>query len=176
MELPLHEIVAITGRNGIGKSTFARCICGLKKSEGNILICNRKKKRKEFLKECYMVMQDVNHQLFTESVLDEVMISMKEENEQRAEEILSKLDLLPFKDRHPMSLSGSQKQRLAVASAIASGREILFFDEPTSGLDLYHMKEVAEVLKFLKKERKSVFVITHDQELIEECCTKRIQF
>lgn len=123
-----------------------------------------------------MVMQDVNHQLFTESVLDEVMISMKEENEQRAEEILSKLDLLPFKDRHPMSLSGSQKQRLAVASAIASGREILFFDEPTSGLDLYHMKEVAEVLKFLKKERKSVFVITHDQELIEECCTKRIQF
>ena len=75
-----------------------------------------------------------------------------------------------------MSLSGSQKQRLAVASAIASGREILFLDEPTSGLDLYHMKEVAEVLKFLKKERKSVFVITHDQELIEECCTKRIQF
>lgn len=123
MELPLHEIVAITGRNGIGKSTFARCVCGLEKSEGTILIRGHKKKRKELLKECYMVMQDVNHQLFTESVLDEVMISMKEENEQLAEEILSKLDLLPFKDRHPMSLSGGQKQRLAVASAIASERE-----------------------------------------------------
>lgn len=176
MDLPLHEIVAITGRNGIGKSTFARCICGLEKSEGSIAVCGVKKKRKELLKECYMVMQDVNHQLFTESVLDEVMISMKEENEEKAEKILSKLDLLPFKDRHPMSLSGGQKQRLAVASAIASQREILFFDEPTSGLDLYHMKEVADILKFLKEEGKSVFVITHDSELIEECCTNVYQF
>lgn len=176
MRLPLHEIIAITGRNGIGKSTFARCICGLEKSEGTILIHGRKKKHRELLKECYMVMQDVNHQLFTESVLDEVMICMKEENEKAAERILTKLDLLPLKDRHPMSLSGGQKQRLAVASAIASGREILFFDEPTSGLDLYHMKEVADILKFLKEEGKSVFVITHDSELIEECCTNVYQF
>lgn len=176
LELPLHEIIAITGRNGIGKSTFARCMCGLEKSEGNIFIHGKKKKRKELLKECYMVMQDVNHQLFTESVLDEVLISMKEENEEEAEKIVSQLDLLPLKERHPMSLSGGQKQRLAIASAIASGRDLLFFDEPTSGLDLYHMKEVADILKWLKKEGKSVFVITHDQELIEECCTRCIQF
>lgn len=49
-----------------------------------------------------MVMQEVNHQLFTESVLDEVLISMEEANQKRAEEILSRLDLLDFKDRHPI--------------------------------------------------------------------------
>ena len=65
-----------------------------------------------------MVMQEVNHQLFTESVLDEVLISMEEENQERAEEILNRLDLLAFKDRHPMSLSGGQKQRVAIASLL----------------------------------------------------------
>ena len=74
----------------------------------------------ERLNTCYMVMQEVNHQLFTESVLDEVLISMEEANQKRAEEILSRLDLLDFKDRHPMSLSGGQKQRVAIASVIAS--------------------------------------------------------
>lgn len=90
-------------------------------------------------------MQEVNHQLFTETVLDEVLISMEEPDTKQAEEILARLDLLPFRDRHPMSLSGGQKQRVAIASAIASKRSILFFDEPTSGLDYRHMKEVAAV-------------------------------
>lgn len=66
-----------------------------------------------------MVMQEVNHQLFTETVLDEVLISMEEENQEQAEEILAKLDLTGVGDRHPMSLSGGQKQRVAIASAIA---------------------------------------------------------
>ena len=73
-----------------------------------------------------MVMQEVNHQLFTETVLDEVLISMEEPDTKQAEEILTRLDLLLFRDRHPMSLSGGQKQRVAIASAIASKRSILF--------------------------------------------------
>ena len=67
-----------------------------------------------------MVMQEVNHQLFTETVLDEVLISMEDESKEQAEKILAELDLTDFKDRHPMSLSGGQKQRVAIASAIAS--------------------------------------------------------
>lgn len=70
---------------------------------------------KDRLNTCYMVMQEVNHQLFTETVLDEVLISMEEENQEWAEEILAELDLIGFKDRHPMSLSGGQKQRVAIA-------------------------------------------------------------
>lgn len=91
-----------------------------------------------------MVMQDVNHQLFTESVLEEVLLSMPEkdsddspENIARAEAILNEMDLLPYKNCHPMGLSGGQKQRVAIASAIASERPLILFDEPTSGLDLF---------------------------------------
>lgn len=70
-----------------------------------------------------------------------------------------------------MSLSGGQKQRVAIASAIASKRSILFFDEPTSGLDYRHMKEVANVLRQVRDAGITVYVITHDLELILDCCT-----
>ena len=170
-EIPTNRIVGIIGNNGAGKSTFSRCFCGLEKRCGEIVWNGRKYRPKDRLSTCYMVMQEVNHQLFTESVLDEVLISMEEENQERAEEILNRLDLLAFKDRHPMSLSGGQKQRVAIASAIASKRSILFFDEPTSGLDYRHMKEVANVLRQGKDAGITVYVITHDLELILDCCT-----
>ena len=70
-----------------------------------------------------------------------------------------------------MSLSGGQKQRVAIASVIASKRSILFFDEPTSGLDYRHMKEVANVLRQVSEAGNTVYVITHDLELILDCCT-----
>ena len=170
-EIPTNRIVGIIGNNGAGKSTFSRCFCGLEKRCGEIVWNGRKYRPKGRLSTCYMVMQEVNHQLFTESVLDEVLISMEEENQERAEEILNRLDLLAFKDRHPMSLSGGQKQRVAIASAIASKRSILFFDEPTSGLDYRHMKEVANVLRQVRDAGITVYVITHDLELILDCCT-----
>ena len=175
-EIPTNRIVGIIGNNGAGKSTFSRCFCGLEKRCGEIVWNGRKYRPKDRLSTCYMVMQEVNHQLFTESVLDEVLISMEEENQERAEEILNRLDLLVFKDRHPMSLSGGQKQRVAIASAIASKRSILFFDEPTSGLDYKHMKEVANVLRQVRDTGITVYVITHDLELILDCCTDIVHF
>ena len=170
-EIPAGRIVGIIGNNGAGKSTFSRCFCGLEKRCGEIDWQGKTYRPKDRLNTCYMVMQDVNHQLFTESVLDEVLISMEDEDEKRAEEILDSLDLLPLKERHPMSLSGGQKQRVAIASAIASKRSVLFFDEPTSGLDYKHMLEVAQVLRQLQQSGKTIFVITHDLELILACCT-----
>jgi energy-coupling factor transporter ATP-binding protein EcfA2 len=175
-EIPTNRIVGIIGNNGAGKSTLSRCFCGLEKRCGEIVWNGRKYRPKDRLSTCYMVMQEVNHQLFTESVLDEVLISMEEENQERAEEILNRLDLLAFKDRHPMSLSGGQKQRVAIASAIASKRSILFFDEPTSGLDYKHMKEVANVLRQVRDTGITVYVITHDLELILDCCTDIVHF
>ena len=120
-----------------------------------------------------MVMQNPSHQLFTEDVLDEVLLSMdgdEEENRPIAEKILSDLNLTQFSERHPMSLSGGQQQRVAIASAVASGREIMVFDEPTSGLDFRHMEEVAKLLRELQKTGKTLFIITHDPELLERCC------
>lgn len=171
LTIPKQAIVAIVGNNGAGKTTFSRCLCGLKrKSKGT---CNQMG-RKELLKNSYMVMQDVNHQLFTESVADEIMLSMKSKDENELEKaadvILCDLNLKEFKDRHPLSLSGGQKQRVAIGSAIAADKEIMVFDEPTSGLDFKHMLDVAENLKQLSNRGKTVFVVTHDPELISCCC------
>ena len=121
-----------------------------------------------------MVMQDVNHQLFTESVLDEILLGMQNEDAARAESILNSLGLLAFKDAHPMSLSGGEKQRVAIATAIASEREIIVFDEPTSGLDFTHMSKVSENIRRINEMGKTVFVITHDPELILSCCTNAL--
>ncbi len=117
-----------------------------------------------------VVMQDVNHQLFTDSVESEVLLSMSDKDEIRCHEILKNLGLIEYKDTHPMALSGGQKQRVAIASAIAAGAELLLFDEPTSGLDFDHMMKVGQLLKELAQSGKTVLVSTHDPELIEKCC------
>jgi energy-coupling factor transport system ATP-binding protein len=176
LSVPAGEAVAVTGNNGAGKTTFARCLCGLeKRSRGTLSLGGKLFPPKERLKRCYLVMQDVTGQLFTESVLDEVLLSMKAEDACRAEEILASLDLLQFRDRHPQSLSGGQKQRLAIASAIASGRDIIVLDEPTSGLDLTHMREVAGAITRLLSLGKTAFIITHDRELAAAVCSLEIR-
>ena len=119
---------------------------------------------------CYMVMQDVNHQLFTDSCLEEIMLGMEKEDKDLAFSVLRKMDLAGVADRHPMSLSGGQKQRVAICQAYLSDRDILLFDEPTSGLDFAHMKKTAEMIREIARD-KTVFVITHDMELVDECCT-----
>jgi len=175
--LPRGEIIAIVGKNGAGKSTFARCLCGLGKSfKGTLMMNGHTYEKKRLLQQSYMVMQDVNHQLFTESVLDEVLLSMNSENNEKAEKILDSLNLLPMKERHPMSLSGGQKQRVAIASAVASEREIIIFDEPTSGLDLRHMDQVAKCLKGLKSVGRTLIIISHDLEFVLKTCDSVLHF
>ncbi|MBQ3160633.1 MAG: energy-coupling factor ABC transporter ATP-binding protein [Oscillospiraceae bacterium] len=171
LEIPVGSIVAVTGHNGAGKSTFSRCLCGLEKRfKGTVLLNGETLKSRQLLKKCYMVMQDVNHQLFCETVEEEVQLGMNEENAGKVQKILEELDLDGFAQRHPMSLSGGQKQRTAIASAMLADKEILLFDEPTSGLDFKHMEQTAKLLSSLKN-KKTVFVATHDPELISRCCT-----
>lgn len=175
LSVPRGGIVGVLGDNGAGKTTFAKCLCGLEKSaEGTLQIGNDSLNAKQRIQKCYMVMQDVNHQLFTESVEDEILLSLpgenKEVDKQQAEIILENLNLMQFSKLHPMSLSGGQKQRVAIGSAIASDKEVLVFDEPTSGLDYHHMIEVATNLIALSRMGKTLFIITHDPELIAQCC------
>ena len=115
-------------------------------------------------------LQDVNHQLFTESVLEEILLGMNPSDENAALEILDGLNLKQYAEEHPMSLSGGQKQRVAVASGISSGCEIVVFDEPTSGLDYRQMLAVSATLKKLAEQGKTLLVITHDPEFILNSC------
>lgn len=172
-EISLQEgaVIAVIGQNGAGKSTFSRCLCGLeKKFKGKVMIGEKILHRKQLLKQCYMVMQDVNHQLFCESVEEEVQLGMANENCRNVSDVLENLDLERLTERHPMSLSGGQKQRVAIASAILADKSILVFDEPTSGLDYCHMEQTAKLITSLKG-KKTIFIVTHDPELIIRCCT-----
>lgn len=178
LQIAAGQITAIVGANGAGKTSFLNCLCGLeKRCKGTLEYEGKLYDSKSRKKLCFMVMQDTGNQLFTESVLDEVLISLKKgtaNEKETAMEIIRNLDLADFADRHPQSLSGGQKQRLAIACALASGRELLLLDEPTSGLDYAHMKETAALLEKLRSMGTTILVVTHDSELIRACCTRRI--
>ena len=163
------EIVGLMGHNGVGKSTLAKTLCGLLKPVGGGIVPKREKDR---IKHSFMVMQDVNYQLFSDSVREEVLLGAQKP--ELCDEVLESLGLLELAERHPMSLSGGQKQRVAIASAMLSGKDFIVLDEPTSGLDYYHMTQVAHLLQKLKGQGAAVLVITHDEELAAGWCDRVI--
>ena len=167
LSLPRNQITAVIGHNGAGKSTLAQVLCGLRGTW--------RQKRKARKYGAYLIMQDVNHQLFTESVLDEILLGMNPQDENSALEILERLNLKEYASSHPMALSGGQKQRVAIGSGVSSGREIVVFDEPTSGLDYKQMLAVSATLQKLAASGKTLLVITHDPEFILNCCQSVIR-
>ena len=167
------EIIAIAGVNGAGKSTLARMLCGLQKnSAGTVLWAGKPMSRRLRRKKAYMVMQDVGHQLFTDSVSAECALGIKAPNKDEIDRTLEKVDLLAYKERHPLSLSGGQMQRLAVVVSDICGKELLVFDEPTSGLDLKSMEEVGALTRSLATQGKVLLIITHDIEFMMRICTR----
>ena len=171
MEIPSGHITAIIGTNGAGKSTFVSCLCGLlKKVKGDISLSEKPFRTKDRLRQSYLVMQEVNHQLFSDSVQEEIVLGVKEPSDNQLKSITDALDITGLSDRHPMTLSGGQKQRVIIASAMFCRKQILFFDEPTSGLDFTHMMRTCELLKGLQKKDTFIFIITHDFEFIASVC------
>ena len=166
------EVLGITGHNGVGKSTLIRCLCGLLKEKGGSITLNgRILKPKQRQKACYLVMQEVNHQLFSDTVFGECE-QLGTADPEEIRRVLKHFDLDAYEDVHPMALFGGQKQRLAVATAVLSGREVLIFDEPTSGLDYRHMMEVCRITKQLAKDGRIVLVVSHDKEFMQEACDR----
>ena len=165
------EVIAVVGHNGAGKTTFSRALCGLhEEASGSYLWNGKLQKAKERRKRSYLVMQDVNYQLFAESVDAECTFGIRRPDTALAEETLEKLGLAPFRERHPNTLSGGQKQRLAAATAMVCGKELLVFDEPTSGLDFGSMVHLAALIRQLAASGKVVFIVTHDYEFVCRTC------
>lgn len=165
------DIIGIVGRNGSGKSTFCSALCGLLPAvSGEVIFRGRKLSRSARTNQFGMVMQDVNHQLFSDSVKNECLSANPNATNQEIENLLNSFDLLDYIDRYPLTLSGGQRQRLAICQAIMGKKKFLIFHEPTSGLDFRHMCQVTEWLKQLAQHGYILFVVTHDYEFLNRAC------
>lgn len=155
----------IIGENGVGKTSFIRKLCGLLKGKGTSFWqgCEMK----QHYRFVSLVMQDVNYQLFTESVWQE--LSIVSSDDVAKEEALQELNLYDKKDLHPQILSGGEKQRLVIGLAKLSDKPIIVLDEPTSGLCKGKMLQLIDYLYEMKAQKKVIIVITHDYELIHQC-------
>lgn len=170
------DVIGIVGKNGAGKTTLCKIICGLlKEQSGRVIYQGKKLTRRQRQRLCAMVMQDVNHQLFTDSIVEECELAAPEASKEKIDKLLQGFDLLPYKEVHPAVLSGGQRQRLAVCQAVLSGKKVVIFDEPTSGLDYKHMMQTGEIIRKLSHEGYIVLVITHDYEFLNLVCHSVIQ-
>ncbi len=173
------EMIGVMGASGAGKSTLAKCLNRIVPEfedgdfHGAIRIAGESL---EHLRVCDvapkvgMVFQDFESQLFSTNVAHEVAFAMEQVGMDRAEmdrRILPALEavgLRGFEHRDPMSLSGGEKQRLAIASVLALRPSVIVLDEPTTDLDPEGRAEVFALIRKLREQGLSLIVIEHESE------------
>lgn len=169
------EMTALLGPNGSGKTTLARIIAGLlEPTSGEVYIDGKRIKdytRLELAKKVGYVFQNPEHQLFAQTVWEEVAFPLKlqglplEEIEERVERALKIFQLEEQRDEHPFFLSKGEKRRLAIASIYVLEPQILVVDEPTTGQDKRFSHQLMRQLSKLTEEGKTVVVITHSTDV-----------
>lgn len=157
-------MIGLIGRNGAGKTTLLRMLTNIMNPTKGKILGNVKP---------FLVMQDMDYQFFTESVLSEIRFGNEGVENDKINNLLEELGLNKFKDKIPFELSGGQKQRLLISIAAISNVNLLMFDEPTSGLDYINMEKVSSVLKNLSKEN-ALIIATHDIEFLYKTCNRII--
>ena len=178
------EAVSLIGPSGSGKSTILRCIADLETlTGGKILIEGHnlqnkgidRKIKKELLLKTGMIFQNFNlfpHMTVKDNIVKTLRIVKKtavKKAEEIAEKVLETVGLADKKDNFPNELSGGQKQRVAIARGLALEPHILLFDEPTSALDPELVKEVLDIIRKLKKERKmTMLIVSHEMKFVRE--------
>ena len=186
-EVHKGERIAIIGKNGAGKSTMAKMLCGIiRPKKGSITVNGQDYKAlsiREIGKLIGYVMQNPNQMLVKDMIMDEVRLALdlnkfdEELVKQRVEETLKMCGLYPMRNWPVSVLSYGQKKRVTIASILALKPDIIILDEPTAGQDYHHYTEIMNFLENLNKEFQiTILFITHDMHLAIEYTDRAIVF
>lgn len=178
------EMVSIVGKNGAGKSTISKLICGFyKQTSGETLLNNRditNDSIKERAEKIGIVMQNPNQMISKTMIFDEVALGLKfrgfkdEDIKERVYETLKVCGLYEYRNWPISALSYGQKKRVTIASILVLNPEIIILDEPTAGQDFRHYNEIMEFLVELNKKGVTIIMITHDMHLMLEYTNRAI--
>lgn len=180
------EMVSIVGRNGAGKSTFSKLICGFEDPDSGEITFRGKNLLKENIrhraKYIGYVMQNPNQMISKTMIYDEVALSLQKaglpeaEVRQKVEDTLKICGLYPFRNWPVSALSFGQKKRVTIASVLVQDPELIILDEPTAGQDFRHYTEIMEFLRKLNERGVTVVMITHDMHLMLEYTPRALVF
>ncbi len=181
------EVVALVGHTGSGKSTLAQLICGLVSADsGNVYLddfcitTKRRPKAVELVKRVGMVFQYPEHQLFEETVREELAyaptnLGWEDATIKRAtKRIMKQLNMdEEFLRRNPYELSGGEKRKVTLASVLITNPPILLLDEPFVGLDVVAQVEFMSMVRaWLKDNGSTIICISHDRDALAKFCTR----
>ena len=188
VSLTIHkgEMVSIVGKNGAGKTTFSKLVCGFETPDsGEILFQGRNLLQENIrhrAKHIGYVMQNPNQMISKTMIFDEVALSLRnmgkseEEIREKVEETLKVCGLFPFRNWPVSALSFGQKKRVTIASVLVQDPELIILDEPTAGQDFHHYTEIMEFLRGLNEKGVTVVMITHDMHLMLEYTPRALVF
>ena len=178
LEIETGEQVAIIGQNGAGKTTLVKHFNGLlHPTEGHVFIGDwdtQEKQVAELASRVGYVFQNPDEQLFTKNVYSEVAFGPRnlgyseEKINDLVEEALKLTELTDKKETNPYDLSPTWRKMVALASIIAMDTPIVIFDEPTTGQDAANIARIANAVKVLREQGKTVITITHDIDFCAE--------
>ena len=176
------DMAAIVGRNGAGKSTISKLVCGFYKPNSGKILFDEKDMVNDTIKErsekIGFVMQNPNQMISKTMVYDEVAFGLKvrgipeDEIKERVYETLKICGLYGFRSWPISALSFGQKKRVTIASILVLNPEMIILDEPTAGQDFKHYTEIMEFLVELNKQGVTILMVTHDMHLMLEYTNK----
>ena len=180
------ELTAIAGRNGAGKSTMCKLVCGFEKQQQGTILLKGEDSAEMSIKErgehVGYVMQNPNQMISKVFIKDEVGLGLslrgkpQEEIDAAVDDALKICSLSPFVDWPVSALSYGQKKRVTIASILSLHPDVIMLDEPTAGQDFRRYTEIMEFLEDLNRSGVTVLLITHDMHLMLEYCDRALVF